>query len=130
MKINHIGYAVKKIEKAMSAFAVLGFEFGDITDDEDRNVRITFGTKDGYCIELVSPLDRKLPSPVDTHLGSSFGTPYHICYESEDFDKDIAALEEKGFKTIIEPRPAKAFGGRKVVFMMSAGFGLMEIVEA
>ena len=44
-------------------------------------------------------------------------------------DKEIADLEKHGFKVVIEPKPAVAFGGRKVVFMMNIGFGLMEILE-
>ena len=38
-------------------------------------------------------------------------------------------LEKQGFKVVIEPRAAVAFSGRRVVFMMNIGFGLMEIVE-
>ena len=38
-------------------------------------------------------------------------------------------LKNRGFKVVIEPKSAIAFGGRRVVFMMNIGFGLMEIVE-
>lgn len=84
----------------------------------------------GYRIELVSPLDKRTGSPVDQYLSSTAGTPYHICYESEDFDAEIDDLKRQGFKVIVEPRPAVAFGGKRVVFLMNIGFGLMEIVEA
>lgn len=130
MRIDHIGYAVKRIDRAQTAFEQLGFCFGQTTDDKDRNVKIVFGEKDGYRIELISPLDKCLPSPVDQYLGNTVGTPYHICYESNDFDKEIKQLEHQGYRIIIEPRPAAAFDGRRVVFMMHLGFGLMEIVEA
>lgn len=43
---------------------------------------------------------------------------------------DIEELKTQGFKVIIEPRVAVAFGGKRVVFLMNIGFGLMEIVEA
>lgn len=130
MRIDHIGYAVKRIDRARTAFEQLGFCFGRTTDDTDRNVKIVFGEKDGYRIELISPLDKCLSSPVDQYLGNTVGTPYHICYESNDFDKEIKQLEQQGYRIIIEPRPAAAFDGRRVVFMMHLGFGLMEIVEA
>ena len=129
MKIDHIGYAVKRIDRALDAFSRLGYVFEPVIDDTDRNVKLAFGEKDGYRIELVSPLDPKAKSPVDQYLSNVFGTPYHICYQSEDFDNDIAELQASGFKVIIEPMPAVAFGGNRVVFMMSVGFGLMEIVE-
>jgi len=84
MKIDHIGYAVKRIDRAMSSFEKLGFCFGPIIDDIDRNIRIAFGEKDGYRIELVCPLDKKKESPVDQYLSNASGTPYHICYITHD----------------------------------------------
>lgn len=113
MKINHIGYAVRSIDKAVDSFKELGFDFGPIIDDATRNVQISFGENDGYRIELVSPLDKGVPSPVDTYLTSSIGTPYHICYESAHFIADIEMLEGKGFKVVIPPQPAVALGGGK-----------------
>ncbi len=129
MRIDHIGYAVKRMDRAQSSFEKLGFSFEQVVDDTDRNVKITFGINDGYRIELVAPLDKNLKSPVDQYLGNASGTPYHICYESDNFDNEIESLKRQGFKVVIEPRPAAAFDGRRVVFMMNLGFGLMEIVE-
>ena len=129
MKIDHIGYAVKRIDRAITAFQKLGYEFEPVIDDTDRNVKLAFGSKDSYRIELVAPLDKKLGSPVDQYLSNAVGTPYHICYESESLDAEIEELKAQGYKVVIEPRPAVAFGGRRVVFMMNIGFGLMEIVE-
>lgn len=130
MKIDHIGYAVKRIDRAITSFEKLGFEFEPVIDDTDRNIRLAFGGKDGYRIELVCPLDKKAESPVDLYLSKVGPTPYHFCYLSDDFDADIAALQKEGFRVVIEPRAAVAFGGRRVVFMMNLGMGLMEIVEA
>ena len=129
MKIDHIGYAVKRIDRAITAFQILGFEFEPVIDDTDRNVKLAFGNKDGLRIELVAPLDKKQDSPVDQYLSNAVGTPYHICYESDNLDAEIEELKTQGFKVVIEPRSAVAFGGRRVVFMMHIGFGLMEIVE-
>lgn len=129
MKIEHIGYAVKQIDRARKSFEKLGYVFEPAIDDLNRNVKLAFGKKDGYRIELVAPLNKKLESPVDQYLSNAIGIPYHICYQSENFDMEIKELEKQGFKVIIDPAPAVAFGGRRVVFMMSVGFGLMEIVE-
>ena len=130
MRIDHIGYAVKRIDRALSSFEKLDYVFEPVIDDTDRNVKLAFGEKDGYRIELVAPLDKKQESPVDQYLSNAVGTPYHICYESDRFDEEIEELKSQGFKVVIEPKPAVAFGGRRVVFMMNIGFGLMEIVEA
>ena len=129
MKIDHIGYAVKRLDRAINSFEELGFIFEHVIDDTDRNVKLAFGEKDGYRIELVAPLDKKIESPVDQYLSNAVGTPYHICYASNRFDTEIEELKSQGFKVVIDPKPAVAFGGRRVVFMMNIGFGLMEIVE-
>ena len=129
MRIDHIGYAVKRMDRALRSFETLGFLFGPVIDDTDRNIKIAFGGKDGYRIELICPLDKKMPSPVDGYLSSTVGTPYHICYRSDDFDAELENLKKQGCKVVIEPRPAAAFDGKRVAFMMSPGFGLMEIVE-
>ena len=130
MKIDHIGYAVRRIDRAITAFQRLGYELGPVIDDTDCNVKLAFGVKDGYRIELVAPLDRKVKSPVDQYLSKMVGIPYHICYESDNFDTEVDELITQGYKVVTKPRPAIAFGGRRVVFMMDIGLGLMEIVEA
>ena len=129
MTIDHIGYAVKRVDRAMASFEKLGFRFEPCIDDADRNVRLAFGDNDGYRIELVAPLDKGQPSPVDQYLRNTPGAPYHICYQADDLEAAVEQLQQQGFRVIIEPKPAVAFGGRRVVFMMSLGFGLMEIVE-
>lgn len=130
MKIDHIGYAVKRIDRAAMSFEKLGFVFEPVIEDTDRNVKLMFGEKDGYKIELVSPMDKTKDSPVDQYLSNMIGTPYHICYQSNDLNKEVETLKKQGFKVVIEPLPAVAFAGRRVVFLMNLGFGLMEIVEA
>ena len=47
----------------------------------------------------------------------------------EQFEKDVDNYIKQGFKVVIEPKPAIAFGGKRVVFLMTIGFGIMEIVE-
>lgn len=128
MRIDHIGYAVKNIEKARRDFEALGYKFEEPIQDIDRNIYIQFGEKDGYRIELVSPL-KKEPSPVDTYLSTTGNTPYHICYCSNDLDMEIENLENQGYKVIIPAQVAVAFGGKRVAFMINKNIGMIEIVE-
>lgn len=55
MTVDHIGYAVKNIEKAEKQMKALGYSFEPTVDDADRNVYIAFGSLAGYRIELVAP---------------------------------------------------------------------------
>ena len=56
MRIHHIGYLVKNMQKAEAGFVSLGFrKIEDSCHDTYRKVDIIFMEKDGYVIELVSP---------------------------------------------------------------------------
>lgn len=129
MNVDHIGYAVANIEHSIQAFKQLGYSFEAVIRDTDRNIFISFGTLGNYRIELVSPLDAALPSPVDGVLKKNGNTPYHICYASDTFDTDISDLQKQRFQLVIPPAPACAFGGKRVAFLYHIGIGLMEIVE-
>ena len=63
MKLDHIGYAVKNMDKALSSFVALGYEVcGDETEDIERKVRIQFLIDaDGSKVELISPLSEDSP---------------------------------------------------------------------
>ena len=129
MKIDHIGYAVKKIDKAVESFQLLGFIFGEVIDDMERNVKIVFGESEGYRIELIQPLDKQKESPVDAYLSKIGPTAYHFCYISKELGTDIDRLKKQGYRMVCKPARAEAFGGRRVVFLMNLGIGLVEIVE-
>ena len=92
MNIHHIGYLVKKGPKAQAAFEALGYiAEGEWTHDEIRKVDILFLQKDGYRIELVSPY---APDSVVSGLIRTYkNAPYHLCYEAENFEKELAELE-------------------------------------
>lgn len=127
MKVDHIGYAVKSIDKAKRSLETLGYVFEETIEDRDRNIFIAFGELDGYKVELVSPISGE--SPVDMHLTKIGPTPYHICYKSNDIEADIERLTANRFKVSIPLAPAVAFGNKRVVFMYSLAVGLIEIVE-
>lgn len=127
MKIDHIGYAVKNIDKAKKTMEVLGFRFEKTVTDTERNISIAFGDMDGYRVELVAPISTG--SPVDLLLEKTGPTPYHICYKSGGIEADIERLQKNRFKVTIPLTPAVAFGGKRVVFLFSLSVGLIEIVE-
>ena len=133
MIVDHIGYAVKKMDEAVCEFEKLGFKFEEIINDSDRNIFICFGNNGSYRIELVSPIDKEKPSPVDTYLSKVGPTAYHLCYKSNDLEEDISELERQGFRVIIPPAFATAFscggGYKRVAFLMGRNSGIFEMVE-
>lgn len=129
MKIDHIGYAVKNIDKARKSMEALGYTFQDTVTDTDRNIYIAFGEADGYRVELIAPMQGEGGSPVDAYLDKIGPTPYHICYKSSDIEADIEGLRKSRFKVQVPLASAVAFGGKRVVFLNSLSLGLIEIVE-
>lgn len=128
MKIHHVGYLVKKLEKAKAAFEKLGYvSKGQVTYDEIREIDILFMKKDGYVIELVSP---KTKESVVANLIKKLGnTPYHICYEVDDIEGACEELSNSGYMQIDTPTKAVAIGSRRVVFLMNPFMGMIELVE-
>lgn len=128
MKIHHIGYLVKSIEKAEKCFLKLGYKVVQKkTYDKYREINIVFLSKDGHLIELVAPVSAD--SVVTGLYKRMKNSPYHICYETDDFNDELTLLTENGFVQIGEPCVAPAIQNRRVCFLMSSSIGLIEILE-
>jgi len=128
MKIDHIGYAVRNIEKAGTEFKNLGYhETTDIITDEARNVRIQFFENDGYTIELVQPTNDD--SPAAGVLKRNGESPYHICYITGDLEHTLEELTAQKYKIIQPPAPAPAINHCRVAFLYHLRIGLIEIIE-
>ena len=128
LKVHHIGYLVKKLDKAKATFEALGYKSGDITHDETRGIDICFLKKDALNVELVSPFtDDSIVSGLMSRYKNS---AYHICYESAHFNDDLHELENSGFHIIGEPLPAPAIDGHNVVFLMNPAIGMIELLKS
>ena len=128
LSVHHIGYLVKKIKKATRTFLALGYRMEqEIVHDAFRKVNICFLVKDGCRIELVSPAAED--SVVSGLMKKYKNSPYHICYQTEDFDAAFTELTAGGFIAIDTPTPAPALGGRDVVFLTNADIGMIELIR-
>ena len=128
MKIHHIGYIVKKIDKALPAFKNLGYKLMQETVlDEYRQVKLCFLEKDGYVIELVSPISKN--SVVFGLMKKLGNSAYHICYETDDIKAEMKNLEEKGYVLCSDLHEAFAFQNRKVCFYINPYLGMIELLE-
>lgn len=128
LKIHHIGYLVKKMDAAIPTFQSLGYQtIQDTVYDDIRKVNICFLRKDSYCIELVSPTSED--SVVAGLLKRFKNSPYHICYETDNFDEDYQTLTASGFLAIDTPTPAPALQNREVVFLTNAAIGMIELIR-
>lgn len=127
MIFHHLGLAVTDIDKGLKSLGKLGAVTSSILfEDPEQNVKVQFALLGGVSIELVAPLGPK--SPVDSilKLGGRF---YHVCYEVEDIEDTIKVWRAAGAMPLSSPKPAVAFEGRRIVFMLTHQRLLFEFLE-
>lgn len=128
MKINHIGYMVGDLAKAIQSFEALGYhKVNEIVEDTLRKISICFLEQGGYCIELVCPKDEC--AVIYKTYKKMGNTPYHICYEVKDLIESVEKLKKQGYILTQPIEPAIAFDGRRVAFLFQKAIGLIELVE-
>ena len=131
MRFHHIGYAVSSIDDYLAHFLLPLFEPEHVSgkiSDPIQNVSVCFVTlAGGTTIELVEPLGEN--SPISSIVGSSRGGLYHLCYEVDDLEGEISRFRKRKCLPLARPVPAVAFGGRRIVFLMTPQRDLIELVE-
>lgn len=134
MKLHHIGYLVKRMDKSIKAFEALGYQAvslcgqGTVMFDEYRQCDISFlKLSSEEYIELIAP--KTLESPIWGLMRTYKNTPYHLCYESEALEIDVTRLREGGWTVFQPPSPAPALGGASVVFLMHRSAGMIELLD-
>ncbi|WP_235828990.1 VOC family protein [Anaerosacchariphilus polymeriproducens] len=126
--IHHIGYLVKNIEDSIQVFEALGYvKETEIINDEARGIYICFLIKDGYRVELVSPINEN--STVSGLIKKLGNTPYHICYEVEKIEEAIDSLKKQKYVLLQKPKEAVAIEGKRVAFLYEKNIGMIELVE-
>ena len=128
LKVHHIGYLTKKLEKSRDQFLALGYTVEKPSKyDEIRDINIEFLMKDGYRVELIEPAGKE--SRMYPLLKTYRNTPYHICYEVKDIDAAVSELEEMRYQVIDPPETAPCIDGAPVAFLMHRSMGIIELVE-
>jgi methylmalonyl-CoA/ethylmalonyl-CoA epimerase len=124
---HHVGVAVKDLEAAAEQFesAFGATRLSEVLHDEEQGVRLLLMEQGNLQIELLEPAGK--PSPLDSILKRGIGI-YHVCHEVEDLDAELIRLGEAGVTLVSPPKPAIAFGGRRVAFVMCHGL-MVELLE-
>ncbi|HKQ46827.1 MAG TPA: VOC family protein [Phycisphaerae bacterium] len=126
-RFHHVGMAVQNTGQAMGLLrALLGAEpEGPRYEDSNQGVFVQFLRAADLRIELLEPAGS--PGPLDSILRRGIAL-YHICYEVDDLDERLLGLVNGGANLLSAPKPAVAFGGRRVAFVMVQGL-MIELVE-
>ena len=129
IRIDHIGIAVKDIDKSRTLFeSLLGKAELKSELVESENVLTSFFQSERSKIELLYSDD---PNNVINRFIDKRGEGiHHIAFEVKDIDSSITELKEKGFQFISE-KPKKGADNKLICFLhpKSANGVLIELCQ-
>jgi methylmalonyl-CoA/ethylmalonyl-CoA epimerase len=131
LRLHHVGYVVGNIEASAQSFvhSMNAAWDGRVFADPLQKVKVTFlstGTGDAR-IELVEPGGPD--APVRKFLDEKGGGLHHLCYETADLDQELSAMRARGGVIAKRPKPAVAFAGRRIAWVLTAEKLLIELLE-
>ena len=131
LKFHHVGYVVGSIAGTVEGFIrSLGAQWdGCVYEDPNQRVKVTFlVTRPGDPqIELVEPAAED--SPVLAFLREKGGGLHHVCYEVENLEQSMGEFKLRGALIARRPKPAVAFQGRRIAWVLTAEKLLVELLE-
>lgn len=131
LRLHHVGFVVANIEQAMPGFLrSLAAEWdGQVFHDPLQRVRVAFlaTRKEDPLIELVEAAGDD--SPVLRFLQERGGGLHHLCYEVANLEDELAEFRARGAVIAKRPKPAVAFAGRRIAWVISAEKLLIELLE-
>jgi methylmalonyl-CoA/ethylmalonyl-CoA epimerase len=131
LRLHHVGFVVADIAACVEGFA-LSLEAkwsGEVFADPLQRVKVTFLTisADQALVELVEPLGND--SPVERFLKERSGGLHHLCYEVPDADAQLRRIRGCRGLIVSRPKPAIAFGGRRIAWALTKEGLLVEFLE-
>lgn len=129
MKLNHIGIAVKSIERQLTVWKdLLGLEFSGITEVPEQKVRVAVLTVGGTHIELLEALDKT--STIHTFIEKRGEGLHHLCFEVEHIEQVLRDMKTQNVR-LIDEVPKIGASGKKIAFVHPESMGgvLIELAE-
>ena len=131
VQFDHLGLVVKSLGKGREALAgaLMIRDWTEEFRDPVNGVRIQFGRDPaGVVYELLEPLDES--SPVHSALATSKAILNHVAYRVADLDAHAERMRNAGCMPTSEPKPAIAYGGRRIPFFVTPVRLIIELIEA
>jgi len=107
-KIHHVGVVVPNLEQAMSLWRdLLGLRLTKSQTVQDQGVKAALLQVGESEIELLEPLSPD--NGVGKFLARRGGGLHHVCFETEDVERELEGANAKGIQLIDQkPRPGLA----------------------
>ena len=114
-KIEHVGIAVKDLEKSNELFKKLLGQTSYKTETvESENVTTSFFKLGNQKIELLQAMTSN--SPVSKFLNKRGEGMHHLALHVEDIHKEIQRLEKEGF-SFVSKTPTKGADNKMIIFL-------------
>ena len=113
-KIDHIGIAVKDLEKACDAFDKLDIKVVGKEDVEEQKVKVAFLPVDDSELELLESTSPD--SPITKFIEKKGEGIHHIAFKVKNLDKILEKLKKKGVR-LIDEKSRYGAGGAKIAFL-------------
>jgi len=129
MKLEHIGIAVKNLEKSNELFhQLLGKEHYKIEEVESENVKTSFFMTGDSKIELLEASSED--SAIAKFVEKRGEGIHHIAFEVEDIHAEMKRLADEGFR-ILNKKPKRGADNKLVCFVhpKSANGVLVELCQ-
>jgi len=131
-RLHHLGFVVASIQEALPGFlrSLDAQAATGIIHDPLQKVNVLFlrtGPAEPVLIELVEPAAED--SPVRRFLEKGGGMN-HVCYQVPDIGNAIEEMKTRKAVLVNPPKPAVAFDGRQVAWVMTREWLLIELLEA
>jgi len=129
MIIDHIGIAVKSIEKGIAHWRdVFGYrQATEVVVNTRQQVKVVFMEKAGsLTVKLISPSDDT--SPLHQFLAKGEGM-HHLCFKCDDLTAQLDELKAKGLRTIAPMQPGEAFDNENIAFVFGKMGLNIEIID-
>jgi len=117
---DHVGIAVFSIRD------VVGDKV-EVTDDELQKVTVGFVDMHGLKIELVQPFGEDTPIKESLKKNQKL---LHLCFRVHYLKEAMVEARKHGFHCIAQPKPAKAFQHKRIAWLFSRVYGLIELLES
>ncbi len=127
LRFHHIGVACRSIAFERRGWEILGYrQEGEPFSDPLQGISGLFMSGPGPRMELLEPLSGAETLSPFLKAGIKM---YHQAYETHDLKADMETLRNMRAKVVSPPKPAIAFNGRHVTFLILPNSLIIELIE-
>jgi len=112
--IGHLGIVVENIENSLTALSqIIDFETPTIKEFPDKKMKCAVVEMTGVALEFLQDnSDNGFLAKFNREKGDAI---HHFCLLSDDMEKDVAALKDKGVQ-MRDLEPRIGLRGKKIAF--------------